>query len=206
MREATTLESRSSPKRIATSTFSAIRSRNVLVMKRSTRMRGCAFRKRGEEFQKRLLTQRDRHRDAQQSFGLLLRLREHALGFLQQAERLLALIEVFASLRRQAHAARGAAEQCRAELRFQHRQAAAHGRDRHPERARRAADALVLRHLHEDHDVVQVRHGATLPSMEIRLQSFPSNQARAAPREFAPHATIADQEIHVTTRTQRPSS
>src|SRR6202795_3884309 len=43
MRVATTLESSNSPKRIATSIFSATRSRKRFVMNRSIRIRGCAF-------------------------------------------------------------------------------------------------------------------------------------------------------------------
>src|SRR5690349_21518138 len=42
---------------------------------------------------------------------------------------------------------------------------------------------------------------ATLPLMEIRLQPFPSNQIRAALRQF-PHAQTVSKEFHMTTQTK----
>jgi hypothetical protein len=65
---ATTLESSNSPKRLATSRFSATRSRKRFVMRRSIRIRGWAFRN-PEEVQERLLTEDDRNGYPQQTFG-----------------------------------------------------------------------------------------------------------------------------------------
>jgi hypothetical protein len=47
----------------------------------------------------------------------------------------------------------------------------------HPQRTGRPADALELGHCNEyQNDVVEVCHQITLPFMEIRFSSFPSNQ------------------------------
>src|SRR6185503_20308098 len=71
----------------------------------------------GEELQERVVAQHDRDRDSQQPFGFLLCPGEHALCLLQQAQRLLAFVEVFASWRGEAHAPGRAPEQRYAELR-----------------------------------------------------------------------------------------
>src|SRR5262249_51789289 len=62
----------------------------------------------------------------------------------------------------------------------------------------RATDALVLSDLHEDQNVVQLRHASTLPSVEIRLPSFPSNQFPRTPAECPPRTQALHQEIHMS--------
>src|SRR5215467_1818784 len=125
----------------------------------------------GYEIYKGLPAQREWDGDPQETFRLLLRLRQNPLGVLQQIQRFLALAEVIPSLRGQAHAPRGAPQERHAELGFQHRQPTAHGRDGHPQRARCARDALELGNLSEYQDVVESSHRRTLPFMEMRLQT-----------------------------------
>src|SRR6516164_1251534 len=143
------------------------------------------FQESGYEIYKWLPTQREWNGDPQEAFRFLLRLRQNPLSVLQEVQRFLALAEVNASLRGQAHAPRGAPQERHAELGFQHRQPTAHRRDGHPQRARRARDALELGDLSEYQDVIEVRHRSTLPFMEMRLQRRPSNQARREAGQFA---------------------
>src|SRR5215469_2408455 len=98
----------------------------------------------GYEIYKRLPTQREGNGDPQETFRLLLGLRQNALSVLQKVQRFLALAEVIPSLRGEAHSPRGAPQERHAELGFQYRQPTAHRRDGHPQRARCASDAFEL--------------------------------------------------------------
>src|SRR6516225_8624931 len=129
------------------------------------------FQESGYEFNERLPTQREWNGDPQETFRFLLRLRQNPLSVLQEVQRFLAFAEVIPSLRRQAHAPRGAPQKRHAELGFQQRQPTAHRRDGHPQRARCARDALELGDLTEYQDVIEVSHQSTLPFMEMRLQT-----------------------------------
>src|SRR6516162_3737441 len=129
------------------------------------------FQESGHEIYKGLPTQREWNGDPQETFRLLLRLRQNPLSVLQKVQRFLALAEVIPSLRGEAHAPRGAPQERHAELGFQHRQPTAHRRDGHPQRARCARDAPELGDLTEYQDVIEISHQSTLPFMEIRLQT-----------------------------------
>ena len=67
------------------------------------------------------LTQNDRNGDPQHTLGRLLSLSQNSLSLFQEGQRLPALIEIFASLRSEAHPSRRAPQQRHAELRFQQR-------------------------------------------------------------------------------------
>src|SRR5215470_1636068 len=142
------------------------------------------FQESGYEIYKGLPTQRDWNGDPQQTFRFLLRLRQNPLSVLQKVQRFLALAEVVPSLRGQAHAPRGAPQERHAEFGFQQRQPTAHRRDGHPQRPRCARDALELGDLSEYQDVVEGGHRSTLPFMEMRLQTWPSNQALREAGQF----------------------
>src|SRR5438128_9953722 len=129
----------------------------------------------GKKAKKNRIAEDHRHGDAQDALGLALAVGQHAFGIVEVRERLAALIEVVASLRRQCELSRRPLYQCHAELLFEIGNPPADRRHWHRKRACSPGKAAELRDRDKDRDLVEVGHVEILSLLQNRFHHFPSH-------------------------------